>query len=81
MKISYPKLHSFKLKTPQNVVFLPVESRLDIPVDRVLFGALEKNLEDVLVVGRAGSEYYYASSSAKPEVNLYLLERFKNIVV
>jgi hypothetical protein len=46
-----------------NVVILPVVTRLDIPVERVLNTALAADLDGVVVIGKQKDGYYYFSSS------------------
>ena len=61
-----------------NVINLPVVTRLDLPPDRVLQEALNADLEGVVVIGYAkdGSEYMASSIAGGPEVN-WLLDRCK----
>jgi hypothetical protein len=46
-----------------NVVILPVVTRLDIPAERVLSAALAADLDGVVVIGRQKNGAYYFSSS------------------
>lgn len=60
------------------VVILPVVTRLDVPAERILGGALETGLEKALVVGwTAEGEFYFASSLADGGEVLWLLEMAK----
>lgn len=52
-----------------------------VPSEKVLTKALEKNLEDVIVLGWDGEELYAASSSANIGNNLYIIERFKQLLM
>lgn len=63
------------------IVVLHCETRLDIPPDRVLEGAVGE-LSCVVVVGydHAG-DYYFASSTADDERVLWLLEQLKRRVL
>jgi hypothetical protein len=61
-----------------NVVDLPVITRLDIPPEKVLSRALEAGLTDVVVIGYdADGQEYFASSKADGKDVLWLLERGK----
>lgn len=61
-----------------NVVFLPVVTRLDIPVERVLDMAKAAGLTQVLILGYdADGDEYFASNTADGPDNLWLLERAK----
>lgn len=61
--------------TDDNVVVLPVVTRLDIPAERTLNTALEARLEGAVVVGtREDGTYYFASSLADGGDVLWLLE-------
>lgn len=58
-----------------NVLVLPVVTRLDIPAERTLNSALKAGLEGAVVVGRrADGTYYFASSLADGGDVLWLLE-------
>jgi hypothetical protein len=58
-----------------NVVILPVVTRLDIPAERVLNTALAADLDGVVVIGKQKDGYYYFSSSiADGGDALWLLE-------
>lgn len=61
-----------------DVVILPVVTRLDIPPERVLKGALEADLTEVVVVGydKDGNEYFAASMAGGGDA-LWHLERAK----
>ena len=63
--------------TQDNVVVLGGETRIDLPPDRILSGALGR-LDQCLVIGWAlEGELYCASSTAKIGDMLILLERAK----
>lgn len=48
-----------------NVVILPVATRLDIPAERVLNGALDADLDRCFVIGRTrDGEFYFASTTS-----------------
>jgi hypothetical protein len=56
-----------------NIIKLPVLTTLDIPVEDVLDGAHDAQLDDVLVIGyHENGELYIASSSASL-ADLYLM--------
>ena len=61
-----------------NVTILPIVSRLDIPVAKVIEGATDADLQEIVVLGyrRDGSEFFASSQADGSEV-LWLLERFK----
>ena len=61
---------------PSNVTLLNCTTRKDIPVDRILQGAKEAGLEEVVVVGftKEGEEYL-ASSTASIQSTLFNLAR------
>lgn len=65
-----------------NVVRLPVDTTLDIPVERVLEGALGAELESVIIIGRdANGDLYLASSkSYKPDL-LWDVEAAKQNII
>jgi hypothetical protein len=60
------------------VVIFNGVTRLDIPAERVLKGALKEDLDKVVVIGYAkdGSEFF-ASSMADGGTVLWLMERLK----
>lgn len=61
-----------------NVVVLDGPTRLDIPPERVLNGALESELESVLVVGwQKNGQLYKASSTGDAAAILLLLEHMR----
>jgi hypothetical protein len=61
-----------------NVVILPVVTRLDIPAERILNGALEKGLDSCIVIGRTkDGDIYFSASMADGGEALWLLEKSK----
>lgn len=60
------------------VVVLDVITRLDIPVDRVLEGAIEAEMNNIVVIGydKSGDEYFASSYASGADV-LWALERAK----
>ena len=61
-----------------NVVFLNANSTLDIPVERVLEGALKADLEIAMVAGRyEDGRFYLACSSCEITLMITLLELAK----
>lgn len=61
-----------------NITILPVITRLDIPCERVLNGALKANLKEAVVVGfDSDGEFYFASSQADGGDILWLFELAK----
>lgn len=65
-----------------NVVELPVLTRLNIPAERVLNTALERNLDSVIILGydKEGGEYMSSSMASGPEI-IWLMERLKHILI
>jgi hypothetical protein len=63
------------------VIDLPCITRLDLPPDRILNGALGK-LEGVIIIGydKEGYEYFASSYAAGGDV-LWLLERCKHVLL
>jgi hypothetical protein len=63
------------MNKPDNVIILPVVTRLNIPPDRVLNGALTADLDGAVVIGqRKDGSYYFSSSIADGGDALWLLE-------
>ena len=61
-----------------NVVVLPVVTRLAVPVDRVLKSALEAGLTEVVVIGYdADGDHYFSSSEPDGPSVLWAMERAK----
>lgn len=64
-----------------NVHYLDVVTRLDIPVERVLEQAKD-NLKDVVLVGwDKDGELYFASNKANGGEVLWLLEKAKKLLL
>lgn len=64
--------------TSDNVVDLPVVTRLNIPVDRILTKAMECGLETAVVIGYDESgDFYFSSSEPDGAEVLWLLEYAK----
>lgn len=61
-----------------NLVYLDVVTRIDIPSERVLKSALEAGVESVVLAGydKDGDEYFVSSIASGPKV-LWLIERMK----
>ena len=60
------------------VTILPVVTRLDLPVDRILDQARDANLKSVVILGYGEEETeYFASSMASGPNVLWLMERLK----
>ncbi len=51
-------------KDKDNVVYLDMKTTLDIPVERVLEGAIKEDLEEVTVIGVKGNELFVATHTA-----------------
>lgn len=75
-------INELESKENDNVVTLDVMTRLDIPAERVLSTALERDLESVIILGydKDGHEYMSSSMSSGPEI-IWLLERLKLLLV
>ena len=64
-----------------NVHYLEVVTRLDIPVERVLEQAKD-NLSDVVLIGwDKEGEFYFASNKADGGDVLWLLEKAKKVLL
>lgn len=76
VKTSIPKLHSIKLKNPKNVVQFDGFTSLDIDPNSVLMGAINADMDEVVVLGykKDGSEYF-ASNKADGADVLWHLQR------
>ncbi len=65
-----------------NIVVLNVETTLPLPSERVLRGAIENEVEDVIVLGYAkDGAFYFASAPTDKRVMLWLVEHFKNALL
>lgn len=65
-----------------NVVKLQVETTLDLPLDTVLDGAREAELEDAIIIGwECGSKFYLASQTNDTGKMFILLERARAFLV
>jgi len=61
-----------------NVVILPVITRLEIPAERVLNAAIEEGVKEVVIVGYdKDGEFYFASSKADGGQVMWLFELAK----
>ena len=65
-----------------DLVYADIVTRMDLPAERILKGAMERNLESVVVVGydRDGKEYF-ASSIADGGTVIWLFERMKKALL
>ena len=71
-------------KQSDKVVYLPIATSLDATPQRVLEGALEADLDSVIVIGytkgdpklRAAKDEYFASSIAAGDTCVWLLNRY-----
>lgn len=78
MKTSYPKLHSIKMKNKENVIDLDIMTSQDIDPNRVLMGAINRNLEGCILIGYTNDgDTYFASSYADGGTVLWLMEKYK----
>jgi hypothetical protein len=66
-----------------NVIILPVNTTLDLPLDDVLGGALQAAIQDAVVVGYLpdSSKIYFASTTADMAEVLLILERVKAVII
>jgi hypothetical protein len=60
-----------------DVHVLGVVTKLDLPAERILAGALAAELDSAVVIGWDGSDLYFASSIANGAEVLWLLEEAK----
>jgi hypothetical protein len=64
-----------------DVVILPVETTLDLPLDRILDGALAAELNDCLLMGYdKDGQFYMASMTTDAGAMLVLLERARSVL-
>ena len=69
-----------KSDNPSNVVYLPCETTLDIPPDRVLEGAIGQT-EQVVVIGVDNGKLYFASSYGDVTKTLWLLKKAEKVLL
>jgi hypothetical protein len=69
------------MEFPDNVVLLKCNTRLDIPVERVLDGALTAELTSVLVIGEDEEGFYFACSKSSKKELLWLIEKCKQEIM
>lgn len=63
------------LREEGNIKFLPVVTKLEVPVDRVIASAVDANLQDILIIGfDEQGDFYFASSNPNGPDTLWLLE-------
>jgi len=66
----------------EKVSILPVITRLDLPAERVLNGAIQANLERCVIVGfDSKGELYFASTKADGGEVLWLFELAKKALM
>lgn len=67
---------------PDNVVILPVITKLDIPIERVLQKAMDAGLTEVVVIGfdADGDEYFAASKPDGGSVLWHLMRAQKRLL-
>ena len=64
--------------TKDNVVYLNMPTKIDIPIERVAQGAIDNGLKVLVVCGiDKDGDFYFASSTADLDAVLMLLERAK----
>jgi hypothetical protein len=64
------------------VVTLTVRTKLDLPPERILRGAIEKDLDGCFVIGRdKDGDLYFASSIADGGDILWLWEKAKTLLM
>lgn len=64
------------------IITLDVETRLDVPVERIFKGAQESGVDPVVVIGREpNGEFYLATSIADLGHILLLLERARELLL
>ena len=81
MKTSVPKLHSVKWKSgidAPNVTHIHEHRHDKIPIENVLYGAINAGCYEVFVCGYdSNSDLYIASSTGNKERVIYMLELAK----
>jgi len=61
-----------------NVVILPVVTRLDIPVERILSAAKEAEMSEVVIIGfDKDGDFYFSASKADAGDVIWCLEMAK----
>lgn len=64
-----------------DIVILPVETTLDLPLDRILDGALAAELSDCLLMGYdKDGHFYMASQTTEAGKLLILMERARAVL-
>ena len=64
------------------VVILDVETRLDIPAERILEAAKQDDLKTAMVIGfDAGGELYVRTTTTKAKELIWLMELAKQLVM
>lgn len=67
---------------PENVEFWQGITNIPVNVTHVLEGAIEADLNDVLVLGRyPDGEYYFAASHSDSPKHLYIMKQFERLLV
>lgn len=64
-----------------NVEYLDMATTLDLPVDRVIKGALEKDLEQVVVIGWDEEGNLYLASSTGRQADIVHLLEFSKLAI
>ena len=67
--------------TGDNVIILPVETILDLPLERVLDGAVKNEVYDTIILGYTREGFYFASQSCDAGKMLVLLERARRYIM
>ncbi|MBV5327094.1 MAG: hypothetical protein JZU65_05565 [Chlorobium sp.] len=63
---------------PRKIITLDVTTSLDIPSERVLRAALDRNLQGVVILGKEqDGNYYFASSISNGGEVLWMWEKLK----
>lgn len=70
------------LEIVPKVTILPVETRLPVPVERILEAALESKMQRCIIIGEdENGELYFASSDADGGTVLWWMEKAKKALL
>lgn len=82
MKTSIPKLHSIRLKGSDKVVPISPFIAMNLEPNQVIAEAFNAKMREVIIIGydNEGAEYFASSKADGPSV-LWLLARFKMLLL
>jgi hypothetical protein len=76
------RVNGVAIRDEGNVTILRQVTRLDLPVERVLHGALDNGLSDAVVIGwDKNGDFYFAATYADGANVLWLLELAKTKLI